>query len=160
MEFSDTGAESTSSGRRPPAATTGEAAVPPCILLADDDDEMREMLAAMLRESGYAVVEARDGLQLMARVRELVFADPRRPAVALILSDVRMPGCTALDVLHEMRRVDQSVPVVLITGFGDPALHAEALRLGADAIFDKPFDIDHLRAVVLAMAPPAAGRRR
>lgn len=145
-------------------AVTVERAVPaarepPHILVVDDDDEMRDMLVTMLRHAGYAVLEGHDGRQLMEWVPRLVASSTVHPPLDLIISDVRMPGCSALDVLREMRRVGASVPVMLITGFGDLELHAEALRLGAEAVYDKPFDPEELRDAVLSRLPPKAGRR-
>jgi DNA-binding NtrC family response regulator len=66
----------------------------------------------------------------------------------LIISDVRMPGVSGLDVLATLRREDWSTPVILMTAFGDLETRAEARRLGAKALFDKPFDVDDLRTAV------------
>jgi DNA-binding response OmpR family regulator len=51
---------------------------------------------------------------------------------------------TGLDVLTELRWDDWAIPVILITAFGDEDTHAEGERLGAAAVFNKPFDIDSL----------------
>jgi DNA-binding response OmpR family regulator len=58
-------------------------------------------------------------------------------------------------MLASLRTAECSVPVVLITAFGDEATHAQALRLGAAALFDKPFDVDDLRAAVSRMIDSA-----
>jgi FixJ family two-component response regulator len=64
-----------------------------------------------------------------------------------------MPGLTGLEVLAGLRKRDQSTPVILITAFGDEQTHAEAKRLGATAVIDKPFDTaDLLTAVRRALA--------
>ncbi len=69
--------------------------------------------------------------------------------VDVVVSDIRMPGASGLDLLAGLRRDDWTTPVVLITAFGDPGgRHAEAYRLGADAVLDKPLDVDDLRLVV------------
>ncbi len=117
------------------------------ILLAEDDVEMRRLLAASLRRDRHEIVEVENGLQLLEHIsRALRQDDASMPDV--IVSDVRMPGQTGLEVLAILRRADAHVPVILITAFGDPELHAEARALGAVAVFDKPFDIDDLRSAI------------
>jgi DNA-binding response OmpR family regulator len=113
------------------------------VLLAEDDFELRELLACVLRADGHDVVEARDGNELWTMLSE----DDREP-FALVVSDVRMPGLTAFDVLSRLQRSLADTPVILITAFGDQTTHLRALRLGASRVFDKPFDCDDLRAAV------------
>ena len=79
--------------------------------------------------------------------------DGRVGAFDLIVSDIQMPGFTALDILAGLRRTLSHTPVILITAFGDPLVRHKAERLGAVCVFDKPFDIGDLRsAVVHALA--------
>jgi DNA-binding NtrC family response regulator len=114
------------------------------VIVAEDDEEMRKLLAWSLRREGYEIVEADDGLQLLARIMS---AHRDGVPVDLVISDVRMPGFTGLDVLERLQRSGHREPFILITGFGDRYTHAEADRLGAWAVLDKPFDFDHLREV-------------
>jgi two-component system, response regulator, stage 0 sporulation protein F len=118
------------------------------VLLAEDDTEMRALLAAALRQDGLEVVEARDGSALLDRLAEALAADGDLDGYDLIVSDIRMPGHSALDILAGVRRAFRHTPVILITAFGDRVTHERAKRLGASAVFDKPFDIDDLRAAV------------
>jgi DNA-binding response OmpR family regulator len=74
---------------------------------------------------------------------------------ALVL-DVRMPGTSGVDVLTELRAAGWQTPVILISGFGDEALRASALRLGAAAVLEKPFDFDEL-TTALCVALGSAG---
>jgi DNA-binding response OmpR family regulator len=96
------------------------------------------------------VIEARDGQELLLAIERLK-AGSVRPA--MVVSDVRMPGYSGLDLLAILRCASWTLPVVLITAFGDEDTHAEARELGAIAVLDKPFDLDDLRAVVRAAAP-------
>jgi DNA-binding NtrC family response regulator len=117
------------------------------ILVAEDDDDMRGLVADALRADGFAVVEARSGTEL----RNLIWSRMRggsRPVGLLIVTDVRMQGATGLELLAELRERDWSTPIVLMTGFGDARVHAEAEKLGALAVFDKPFDIRDLQRLV------------
>ncbi len=118
------------------------------LLLAEDDFELRELLACVLRADGHEVVEARDGNELWTLLAEQDLAGDDDPAFALVVSDVRMPGLTAFDVLTKLQRRLTHTPVFLITAFGDQTTHLRALGLGASRVFDKPFDCDELRAAV------------
>ncbi|WP_437753824.1 response regulator [Sorangium sp. So ce1389] len=129
----------------PPALATGER--PFRVLLAEDDRELRRLLATALRRDGYEVLEARDGNHLLELMGESLVSSGGTPP-DLVVSDVRMPGRSGMELLAGLRREDWSTPVVLITAFGDPETHAEAYRLGADAVLDKPLDVDDLRIVV------------
>jgi FixJ family two-component response regulator len=66
-----------------------------------------------------------------------------------------MPRRGGLDLIQELLDLEWCPPCILITGFGDERLHAEARRLGAVAVFDKPFDLDDLRASVNRLADRA-----
>lgn len=124
------------------------------ILLAEDDAALRVLLEMSLRAEGYEVIPAVDGLELSALIAAF-------PVVDLVIADVRMPGRSGLDVLSRFRSHDLTTPFVLITSFGSEELHAEARRLGATAVFDKPFDLDELRLVARRLAPlGATGPRR
>ena len=122
------------------------------ILLAEDDLEVRRFLAQALRSDGFRITEAVSGTQLMDRLWERAAS---KAGFDLIISDVRMPGFTGFEVLEMLREQPdpsddfepqvREVPIILITAFGDPGLHAAATRLGA-VVLDKPFDIDDLRA--------------
>jgi len=125
----------------------------PRILLAEDDYDMRILLAWSLRESGYEVVECPDGIHLLDHVGS--FFPPADPEdFDLIISDIRMPGVTGLEVLEGTREYKGFPPMILITAFGDEETHEQARRLGAVAIFDKPFDIDDLLTKVREIVPP------
>jgi CheY-like chemotaxis protein len=120
---------------------------PARVFLAEDDDEMRTLLGGALRQDGYEVVEARDGGEMLERVR-IAYQNPE-DAPDVIVMDVRMPKLSGLGLLSAIRRARWSTPVILITGFGDSVLHEQAQSLGATVVFDKPFDVDDLRTAVL-----------
>lgn len=126
----------------------------PRILLAEDDDEMRLLLGEALEEAGYEVNETEDGTTALASLRALARHGAGMPD-ALVL-DVRMPGSSGVDVLTELRAAGWQTPVILISGFGDEALRASALRLGAAAMLEKPFDFDEL-ATALSVVLGAEG---
>ena len=131
-----------------------DVSAPTRILLAEDDDEMRRLLADALRDEGYVVEEARDGNELMARVRSAVLSGDGRAPVDLVISDIRMPGCSGLDVLRSLRDEDWSVPVILITAFGDEETHRTARQNGATMVLDKPFEMGDLCAAASFLVLP------
>jgi DNA-binding response OmpR family regulator len=114
------------------------------ILLAEDDEEMRKLLALMLRKEGYRVCECMDGLSLLDMLSPYFLPGQEHEDVDLIISDIRMPGVTGLEILMGANELDDFPPIILITAFGDKEIHVQAKRLGAAALFDKPFDLDEL----------------
>ena len=115
------------------------------VLLAEDDPDMRGMLAAALRLDHHEVVEARDGRELLER-----FSASRVAGlpVDVIITDLRMPKLTGLQVLRELHDAKHRIPVILITAFGDHGTHIDAWLLGAAAVLDKPFEVEDLRRLV------------
>jgi DNA-binding response OmpR family regulator len=128
------------------------------VLLAEDDYEMRVLLAMALRKAGYEVVECSDGMGLLTHLAAFLLPDElAREPVDLIISDIRMPGVTGMEVLEGKPEKQAFPPMILITAFGDAETHALADRFGAAAIFDKPFDMDVLLNkvnAILSGVPP------
>ncbi len=124
------------------------------ILLAEDDEEMRTLLAWWLRRDGYEVSECDHGIDLINQIDP--FAGPPNPEkYDLVISDIRMPGITGLEVLEDVRHFGtECPPVILITAFGTKETHEKAHRLGAAAMFDKPFDFNDLLSKVHELLPP------
>ncbi len=123
----------------------------PCraVLVIEDDDEMRRMLSSALARDGHPVRPFRDGMEALDYLDTLRIGPHWNDGdLGLIVSDVRMPGCSGLDLLDCLRTLDCDVPVILITAFGDAETHAQAQELGAELLLDKPFDINELRRAV------------
>ncbi|MFE8602485.1 response regulator [Archangium violaceum] len=121
---------------------------PPRILLAEDDTELRSLLTLTLARAGFAVVALEDGFELSDYVSlTQVCGGPLLPP-DLILSDVRMPGLTGLDVLTRAQAAGLFCPVVLLSAFVDDATREAARRLGVSAFLDKPVDLQVLTATV------------
>jgi CheY-like chemotaxis protein len=125
-----------------------KATSPPSILVAEDDLEMRTLLGTVLRRSGYEVQECRNGGELLVSLNHYINPSPRHHGYDLIISDIRMPGLTGLEIMEVAEFSPGFPPVILITAFGDEWIHEAAARMGAVAVFNKPFDIDDLLAKV------------
>lgn len=128
---------------------------PPRILVAEDEPEMRRLIVEALRKDGFEVVEASDGGRLLVHVT----AHYQQPSheVDLIISDIRMPICTGIQILQGLRDAHWTIPVILMTAFGDASTRARAELLGA-ILFDKPFAIDDLMTAVANLLPRASVR--
>lgn len=128
----------------------------PKILLAEDDRDLRELLAFLLFRAGYSVVSCGNGLELLERLEHTPETGAER--FDLVLTDLRMPALTGLEVLEALYDLPHRPPFICMTAFGDAATHATARKLGAAATIDKPFDLDRLIALVDAFCP--AGKRK
>lgn len=117
---------------------------PSRVLLAEDDDDLRTLLALKLRDAGFDVTEASDGNDLLERLIDVASVDGGDDPFDIVLSDVNMPHFNAFDVLVGAHSCLGATPVVLMTSFCDAHTHAQALRLGAAAVLDKPLRLDDL----------------
>ncbi len=110
------------------------------ILIADDQDMMRDSLAGILSREGYEVVAAADGAAAVARLGAARFD--------LLITDLRMPKVTGLELLAEAKRLRPEMPVVLMTAFASISTAVEAMKLGAYDYIQKPFDGDEIKLLV------------
>jgi two-component system response regulator PilR (NtrC family) len=124
------------------AAETLSAAAPAAsrILVVDDERSMRELLAIVLRREGHEVSLAADGRSAVALLE--------RQPIDLLISDIRMPDMSGVDVLRAAKQIDADVVGIMITAFASTETAVEALRMGAYDYVSKPFDIDELKIVV------------
>jgi DNA-binding response OmpR family regulator len=125
---------------------------PATVLLAEDDPALRDLIAFCLYRQGYSVVSCGDGMSLLDRL--LSSMEGEDEPIDLVVTDIRMPGLTGLEILESVCDRPGHPPVLCMTAFGDPETHALAGRLGAAAVIDKPFDIDILVERVRALCPP------
>jgi two-component system C4-dicarboxylate transport response regulator DctD len=106
------------------------------VMVVDDESSIRSAVEQWLSLSGFEV-------QLFSRAEECLAQLPRHyPGV--ILSDVRMPGMTGLELLAEIQRRDADLPVILLTGHGDVPMAVDAMRDGAYDFLEKPFSPETL----------------
>jgi len=119
----------------------------------EDDEELRRLVAQTLEEAGYLVEQVEDGVDFLRHMCASWTGRSHLPD--LIVTDQRMPGMSGLAVVEAIRRVDWSMPVILITAFPDQPLEDEAHRLGVVGMLDKPFELADLVALVAAQIPPS-----
>lgn len=110
------------------------------ILIIDDDEWNRQIMKETLKKEGYTLLEAVDGESGITIVRK------ENPDV--VITDYLMPGLNGLEVLMEVRKIRNNLPVILLTGFGDVGLTIKSIQMGAFDYLEKPVKSSHLKTVV------------
>ena len=114
--------------------------MPPRILVVEDEPDFRSMVAHELGEEGYGVATAADGLSALTCLAESEFD--------VVVTDVRMPGASGVDVLRAARTRTPETEIVMTTGYASLDLAIECLRAGAFDFVQKPFNIVDLVSTV------------
>ena len=113
----------------------------PMVYIVDDDPSIRESLSLLLQSAGYAV-------QTFPSAKEFLdtACDLQRPAC--LVSDVKMPGISGLDLQDELAATAYHIPMIFITGHGDIPMSVSAIKKGAVEFLPKPFEDSVLLAAV------------
>jgi len=106
------------------------------ILVVDDEKAICEILEEFLSLFGHSVTSANSGADAIEVVR--------RASPDVVFLDIRMPGMSGLDVLKEIKALDSSIRVIMISAFGDEETESMARELGADGYIQKPVDLPGL----------------
>ena len=112
----------------------------PIIYVIDDDDAVRQSLEFLLKTAGVSVrgfESAKAFLEIMPQIRS-----------GCVITDVRMPEITGIELLRRVKETNPDLPVIVITGHGDISLAVDAMKIGAVDFLEKPFDDDQLLAAV------------
>ena len=112
----------------------------PDILLVEDKESLRRVLRLTLEHAGYSVTEAADA-------REAIHEIGRMPH-KIVLTDLRMPNGSGLDVLRAAKNVDNDIPVIVMTAYGSIDEAVQAMKDGAHDFLQKPVDSNHLLLLV------------
>lgn len=110
------------------------------LLLVEDKNELRAMLRKALERAGYQVDEAPDGSAAIQKLRARRYL--------MVITDLKMPGASGLEVLRESKAADATIPVLLLTAFGSVEEAVTAMKEGAFDFLQKPVDLDHLKLLV------------
>jgi two-component system response regulator RegA len=111
----------------------------PLVLVVDDDDVFRNRLRRAFAQRSWNAEAAPNGAEA------LKFARERSPD--LVVVDLRMPGMGGLDLVEELRHVDSSMIIIMLTGYGSIPTAIAAVKRGADHYLSKPADVDQILAV-------------
>jgi two-component system response regulator FixJ len=121
--------------------------------VVDDDEAMRDSMAFLLRAENFQVQTYADAADFLTALPQI--------KVGCVVTDVRMPGMSGIELLQRLRELKVSLPVIVVSGHGDVPLAVEAMKTGALDFIEKPFDDDvFLRAVRLALSAQAVDSQR
>jgi two-component system response regulator PilR (NtrC family) len=110
------------------------------VLVIDDEDSIREYLSMMLEREGYEVQSSADGKKAMKSFSTDGFE--------VVITDIQLPGMSGIEILSQLKEVDPSVPVIIVTGHASQESAIEALNLGAFYYLLKPVSNEELKQVV------------
>ncbi len=113
----------------------------PVVQIIDDDEAMRDSVQFLLDTAG---------IKSVAHESAVAFLDTLSGEPACIVTDIRMPGLSGLDLIKELRARGIGTPVIVVTGHGDVPLAVEAMKLGAADFLEKPFPDEMLLGAVRA----------
>lgn len=123
------------------------------LALVDDDPAVLDSLSLFFTHSGYKIACFADAESFIARTRgpEIEFD--------CVVTDVRMPGLSGIDMVEKVARRPGAPPIIVITGHGDISMAVSAVKLGAYDFFEKPFNEQKLLASVQQAIDATASRR-
>lgn len=110
------------------------------ILVVDDERSMRDFLKILLTKEGHEVATAPHG--------EAGLQHLRASACDLVITDIRMPGVTGLELLETIKEEFPDLPVIMITAFASPNDAVQAMKFGAFDYISKPFNVDEIKSVI------------
>jgi two-component system cell cycle sensor histidine kinase/response regulator CckA len=138
-----------------PTAKPSGTGAPPAVLVVEDEDSLRAAIGRLLSQEGYVVLEARNGAEALE-----ILASANRPAVELVLTDLRMPVMDGRQLAAALARLRPTLPIVFMSGFTAQLLD---MRLVSPhlAFLPKPFRNEELLGTVRRhLAPQHGGDRR
>lgn len=119
------------------------------VLIVDDDEVFRTRLCRAFRDRGWTAEAAADGQAALRLARE------DSPDLAVL--DLRMPGMNGLDLARELRALDETICIIMLTGYGSIATAVAATKLGAAHFLTKPADADQILSAYRSLSgEPAA----
>jgi DNA-binding NtrC family response regulator len=122
------------------------------ILIIEDDDEMRSLLKDFIEGEGYEADSVEKGTYAF---RKLI-----TESFDLIITDIRMPGYSGLEILPELKRLQPGIPIVVITAFGSEEVYRKALSRGAHAYLEKPIHFHKLKELIQEIISTEENRTR
>jgi len=125
------------------------------LLIVDDDSSMRMALYESLTSCGYEVETAENGAEALARFKSGRFAG--------VVTDMRMPKMSGMEVLKGVKRISPETPVIIITAYGTVSTAVDAMKEGASEFIMKPFSLDDLEFAVknvLATGTQSKGEKK
>jgi len=110
------------------------------ILAIDDEKNILEVIKIMFEKDGHIVFTALRGYEGIGKIKSNL--------CDIVISDIRLPDISGINVLKEIKNIDKTIPVIMITAYASTSSAVQAMKFGAEDYVVKPFDIDELRMVV------------
>jgi DNA-binding response OmpR family regulator len=112
-------------------------------MIIEDDEEMRSLLKDFFEEEGFEIASVSNGVDAL-RMLSMDHFD-------LVITDIRMPGVTGLDILPRIRRLKPETPIIVMTAYGSDDVRRRSLERGATIYLEKPIHLSQLRTVIREM---------
>lgn len=116
------------------------------ILITEDDEEMRSLLKDFFKEEGFETDSVSNGVDALQKLAKDHFD--------LIITDIRMPGLTGLDILPRLKKLYPDASVIVITAFGSEEVYRRSFERGATAYLEKPIHFSKLKELIHEMVSP------
>jgi len=110
------------------------------VLIIEDDEEMRSLLRDFFDAEGYQPEAVSNGYDAFGRLTKKPFD--------LVITDIRMPGLTGLDILPRIKKIQPEAAIIVITAFGTEEVRRKAFERGANAYLEKPIHFQELRDLI------------
>lgn len=110
------------------------------ILVIEDDEEMRSLLKDFFKGEGFEIDSVSNGFDAFQILIKRLFD--------LVITDIRMPGLTGLDILPRIKKFQPEASIIVITAFGSEEVHRRAMERGASAYLEKPLHLHELRTMI------------
>ena len=121
------------------------------ILVVEDDSDVMAFLVEDIRSFGYDVVEAPDAETALSMFQEA-------KAIDLVITDMHLPGMSGIDLLGEVKRASQAVPVIMLTGHSSIESYVQTISSGVFEYINKPVQAEELERIIkAALTQPSAG---
>jgi len=110
------------------------------VLIIEDDEETRSLLKDFFAEEGFETDSISTGYDAFEILTKKIFD--------LVITDIRMPGLTGLDILPRIKKIQPEVAIIVITAFGTEEVPRKAFERGANACLEKPIHFQELRGLI------------
>ncbi|MFH1374897.1 MAG: response regulator [bacterium] len=120
------------------------------LLLVDDEEDFRRATTAALTRRGFTITETADGKEALAAIKH------ERPDIVIL--DLKMPGMSGIETLQEIRQIDTTLPVIILTGHGDLGAAMAGIKLDIVDFLQKPIDMDQLAGRVRNLLKQGVGK--